>query len=107
MGIRSGVKTLLKGVAVVGVTSTSSFYIWTRRCNWVAIDEGNDSIMSSKFFKKYNPYRNPTLIDVCVRHVELSELPPELVEDARRGGTMLIEKFSASVWGSGGEFHHS
>ncbi|KAH0832543.1 hypothetical protein FOPE_01224 [Fonsecaea pedrosoi] len=103
MGLRSGIFKLARGATAVGATSIGCFYLFTRKCQWHEINDASDSIMTSRFFNKYNPWHNPTLIDVCVRRVRLSDLPPELVSDMRQGGTKLIERFCGSVWGGFGE----
>ena len=33
----------------------------------------------------------------------MSQIPPDLVEDALRGGSKLTERFCAGVWGGYGE----
>ncbi|OAL29790.1 hypothetical protein AYO20_09082 [Fonsecaea nubica] len=102
MGLRSSIFKLARGTTAVGATSIGCFYLFTRKCQWHEINDASDSIMTSRFFDKYNPWHNPTLIDVCVRRVRLSDLPPELVGDMRQGGTKLIERFCGSVWGGFG-----
>ncbi|KAH1328001.1 hypothetical protein KXW89_006013 [Aspergillus fumigatus] len=56
----------------------------------------------SKYFKQHNPRNHPSLNDSCVRKVPLSQIPPELVNDALNGGSKLLERFCAGVWGGYG-----
>lgn len=46
-------------------------------------------------FARYNPERNPTLSDLCVKRIPLSQIKPELLEKEGK----LVEKFCAGVWG--------
>ncbi|KAF4233505.1 hypothetical protein CNMCM6805_009162 [Aspergillus fumigatiaffinis] len=69
------------------------------------IDAASKSTTSgqfSKYFKQHNPGTHPSLNDSCVRKVPLSQIPPELVEDALNGGSKLLERFCAGVWGGYG-----
>lgn len=92
-----------KATVVTALTGASCFALWTRKCRWPLIDESTDSILTSVHFLKFNPLRNPTLLDNCVQRVPLSEIPQDLVQDLEQGGTRLIERFSGSIWGSSGE----
>lgn len=103
MGLNIWARKFAKGVTLATLATTGSFALWTRKCRWPDIDEETDSILTSKYFSRYNPFRNPSLIDNCTRRIELSQLPQELVQDLEHGGTKLIERFSAAIWGSFGE----
>ncbi|KAH1648103.1 hypothetical protein KXX16_008935 [Aspergillus fumigatus] len=52
----------------------------------------------SKYFKQHNPRNHPSLNDSCVRKVPLSQIPPELVNDALNGVRSSL-RGSARVYG--------
>ncbi|KAJ5327669.1 hypothetical protein N7541_008775 [Penicillium brevicompactum] len=91
MGIFSKlVKTSIAGsVASVGV-----FWGATRNDLFQPMDT-SDPIFQSALFNKFNPNRNPTLHDVCVRQMPLDKIQPSLVEEKGK----LVEAFCAGVWG--------
>jgi hypothetical protein len=95
MGIFSKlVKTTVAGsVATVGV-----FWGATRNDIFQPMDT-SDPIFQSALFNKFNPSRNPTLHDVCVREIPLDKIQPSLVEEKGK----LVEAFCAGVWGGLGE----
>lgn len=53
--------------------------------------------------KQLNPWNKPLSFDSCVREVSFDNLDDGLLEDARQGGTKLIERFSEGMWGGYGE----
>jgi hypothetical protein len=53
--------------------------------------------------KQTNPWNKPVSADSCVREVPFTKLDPQLIEDAANGGTMLIERFAAGMWGGFGK----
>jgi hypothetical protein len=61
--------------------------------------DANDPIFSSPFFQKFNPERNPTLHDLCVRRMPLDKINPSLLEKKGK----LVEAFCAGVWGGMGK----
>ncbi|CAG8937807.1 unnamed protein product [Penicillium salamii] len=91
MGIFSKlIKTSVAGtVASVGV-----FWGATRNDIFQQMDT-SDPIFQSALFNKWNPNRNPTLHDVCVRQMPLDKIQPSLVEEKGK----LVEAFCAGVWG--------
>lgn len=95
MGIFSKlVKTSIAGsVASVGV-----FWGATRNDLFQPMDT-SDPIFQSALFNKFNPNRNPTLHDVCVRQMPLDKIQPSLVEEKGK----LVEAFCAGVWGGLGK----
>ena len=99
MGIFSKlVKTTVAGsVASVGV-----FWGATRNDIFQHMD-ASDPIFQSALFNKWNPNRNPTLHDVCVRQMPLDKIQPSLVEEKGK----LVEAFCAGVWGGLGEYRKS
>ncbi|KEY79726.1 hypothetical protein BA78_7872 [Aspergillus fumigatus] len=71
-------------------------------CYFEPFGPENDPLFQSKYFKQHNPRNHPSLNDSCVRKVPLSQIPPELVNDALNGGSKLLERFCAGVWGGYG-----
>lgn len=86
-------------LTTIGATATlGSFFYATRNCSFVPVDPATDPIFSWKPFRKLNPSRNPTVHDLCVRRVPLSEINPALLEKKGR----LVEAFCAGVWSGWG-----
>ncbi|KAJ5991585.1 hypothetical protein N7499_004001 [Penicillium canescens] len=88
---------LLKVSAAGTVASVGVFWGATRNDVFEPMDT-SDPIFQSAFFKKFNPNRNPTLHDVCVRRIPLDKIKPELLENKGK----LVEAFCAGVWGGMG-----
>lgn len=88
----------LKVTAAGTVASVGIFFGATRNDVFEPMDT-TDPIFSSPFFAKYNPNRNPTLHDKCVRRIPLDKIKPELLEKKGK----LVEAFCAGVWGGMGE----
>lgn len=88
----------LKITAAGSVASVGIFFGATRNDVFEPMDT-TDPIFSSPFFAKYNPNRNPTLHDKCVRRIPLDKIKPELLEKKGK----LVEAFCAGVWGGMGE----
>lgn len=88
----------LKVTAAGTAASIGVFFGATRNDVFQPMDS-SDPIFQSPFFQKYNPNRNPTLHDVCVRRIELSKIEPSLLEKKGK----LVEAFCAGVWGGMGE----
>jgi hypothetical protein len=99
---------LLQATAVTTGASAAAFFVWTKHCHVSELGgpaaATTDPIFASGFYKTYNPHANPTAHDLCTRTVPLVQLKPELAEDARRGGTKLVEAFCAGIWGGFGKF---
>lgn len=91
-----------QGTAVSASATVAAFFVWAKHCKFVDFDPATDPVFQSPFFKKYNPDSNPTTHDLCVRKIPIFKLKPELVEDAEKGGTKLVEAFCAGVWGGFG-----
>lgn len=60
-----------------------------------------DPLWRSKSYAKYNPHRNPSLQDICVKHIPLSKIKPELLQHE---GDLALE-FCRGVWSGLGESH--
>lgn len=89
---------LLKTTVAGSVASVGVFWGATRNDIFQPMDT-SDPIFQSAFFNKFNPSRNPTLHDVCVRRIPLDKIQSSLVEDNGK----LVEAFCAGVWGGLGE----
>lgn len=85
------------------LATVGTFAFWTRQSRFVPMPP-NDYIYNTTMFARFNPERNPTMSDLCVRRVPLGKIRPELLEDEGK----LVERFCAGVWGSIGMFtrHH-
>jgi hypothetical protein len=95
MGILS---KLVKSTVAGSVASVGVFWGATRNDLFQPMDS-SDPIFQSALFNKFNPSRNPTLHDVCVRQIPLDKIQPSLVEEKGK----LVEAFCAGVWGGLGE----
>lgn len=106
-----GPSLLSKSLQAVGVSafaSTAVFFVWTKHCRFSTPGEFNPStdpaLFQSTWLKKFNPRGNEATYDECVRRIPLFKIRPEYLEDARRGGSGLVEAFSQGVWGGFGTF---
>jgi hypothetical protein len=96
------VSKLLQGSAITTSASIAAFVVWTKHCEFDDISPATDPIFQSAFYKKYNPSSNPTTHDLCIRKIPIFKLRQDLVEDAEKGGTKMVEAFCAGVWGGFG-----
>ncbi|RDK42077.1 hypothetical protein M752DRAFT_301451 [Aspergillus phoenicis ATCC 13157] len=94
--------TLCKFSAAASLVGVGGWQFWTGKCYFEPFGPENDALFQSEYFKKFNPGNHPSLNDSCVRKVPVSQIPPDLVEDALRGGSKLTERFCAGVWGGYG-----
>ncbi|XP_753247.2 uncharacterized protein AFUA_5G14100 [Aspergillus fumigatus Af293] len=99
---RSGAATFCKFPVAASVAGAGGWQLWTMHCYFEPFGPENDPLFQSKYFKQHNPRNHPSLNDSCVRKVPLSQIPPELVNDALNGGSNLLERFCAGVWGGYG-----
>jgi hypothetical protein len=99
---RSGVATFCKISTAASLAGTAGWQLWTMNCYFEPFGPKNDPLFQSQYFKQHNPGNHPSLNDSCVRKVPLSQIPPELVDDALNGGSKLTERFCAGVWGGYG-----
>ncbi|KAJ9631625.1 hypothetical protein H2203_000024 [Taxawa tesnikishii (nom. ined.)] len=82
-------------VALTGYSSlagASAFALWSRGSKFVPVP-ANDYIYNTTLFARYNPEKNPTMTDLCVRRVPLTKIKPDLLEKEGK----LVEKFCAGV----------
>jgi hypothetical protein len=90
-------KATLK-VAVYGTgASLGAFFFATRKNVFVPLDP-TDAIFHHRLLRELNPSSNPTMHDVCVRRIPISDIRPELLN--KEGG--LVEAFCAGVWSGWG-----
>jgi len=88
---------------VTSLTSVGAFFVWAKHCKYVDFDPSTDPSFQSPFYRKFNAETNPTTHDLCVRQIPLWKVKPELVADAHKGGSKLVEAFCAGVWGGFGK----
>ncbi|THX61105.1 hypothetical protein D6D06_00857 [Aureobasidium pullulans] len=88
------IKTLSKLTAYGTVAGAGGWALYTRKSSFVPMSS-NDYIYNTTFFARNNPDQNPTMSDLCVRKVPLSQIKPEYLEKEGK----LVEKFCAGVWG--------
>lgn len=107
----SRISKAFQGLTITGLASVGAFFVWTKHCHFTPADQftpATEPLFQSSWYKKFNPLQNPTTHDECVRRLPLFKLRPELVEDAQKGGSKLVEAFSQGIWGGPGMFcfHH-
>ncbi|THV79811.1 hypothetical protein D6D27_08899 [Aureobasidium pullulans] len=88
------IKTLSKLTAYGTVAGAGGWALYTRKSSFVPMSS-NDYIYNTTFFARNNPDQNPTMSDLCVRKVPLSQIKPDYLEKEGK----LVEKFCAGVWG--------
>jgi hypothetical protein len=98
----SRLSKLLQGTAVSAVTTVGAFFVWTKHCRFEEMDPTTDATFQSAFYRQFNATPNPTTHDVCVRRIPIFKLRRDLVDDAAKGGTKLVESFCQGVWGGFG-----
>ncbi|KAJ5746230.1 hypothetical protein N7520_011412 [Penicillium odoratum] len=99
---RSGLVSLSRFSAAATLAGAGGWQLWTMHCYFEPFGPESDPIFQSDHYQRHNPGDHPSLKDSCVRKVPLSQIPPELVEDALKGGSKLLERFCAGVWGGYG-----
>ena len=64
----------------------------------------NDMLFDSNSYRMLNPSPTPSseMRDVCIRRCPLKDIRADLVENARRGGTAMVESLSQGLWGGYG-----
>lgn len=86
-------KALFQTTVIGGAATTGAFFFGVRNSKFVPLS-ASDAIFSSAPYNKFNPEKNPTTNDLCVRKVPLNQLKPQLLEKEGR----LVEGFCAGVW---------
>lgn len=92
----------LKLTTYGGITTIGAHLIWTRNSHVEPLPT-TDYLFTSPSYKKFNPNKNASLNDVCIRKVPLSQIDARLLEKKGR----LVEAFCAGVWGGLGIFSFS
>jgi len=95
----------LQGVGVLTFFSVTSFTVWTKHAHISSPADFNpstDPLFRSEWYQRLNPRGHEATYDECVRRIGLQKIRPELVEDARAGGSKLVEEFVRGVWGGPG-----
>ncbi|KAJ5986375.1 hypothetical protein N7451_010740 [Penicillium sp. IBT 35674x] len=100
---RSGLARFSKFSTAATLAGAGCWQLWIMHCYFEPFGPENDPIFQSDHYQRHNPGDHPSLKDSCVRKVPLSQIPPELIEDALKGGSKLLERFCAGVWGGYGE----
>ncbi|KAF4983166.1 hypothetical protein FDECE_17360 [Fusarium decemcellulare] len=89
--------------AGISITGAGGFYLRTRKCYFEPYGpELNEPLFTHPMLKQINPWNKPASFDSCVREVPFDSLDDGLVEDAKQGGTKLIERFAEGMWGGYG-----
>ncbi|KAL4757629.1 uncharacterized protein BDW70DRAFT_143059 [Aspergillus foveolatus] len=87
----------LKFGTYTGLASLGAFFAYTRNDRFVDMPP-TDPIFNHSLYAKFNPSKNPTTHDLCIRRVPLSEINPSLLEKKGK----LVEAFCAGVWSGWG-----
>lgn len=92
-------------VAAGGATvGAASFYIYTRRCFFEPLTRENGrTLLQHPILRQINPWNKPAFSDSCVREVPLDQIDGALLEDTRKGGSRLVERYAGGMWGGFGE----
>ncbi|SCN87246.1 uncharacterized protein FFNC_01844 [Fusarium fujikuroi] len=92
-----------KVAAGVSITSAASFHLVTRKCYFEPFGpENGRSLYEHPLLTQINPWNKPGSADSCVREVPFDKLDKVILEDAKKGGTKLVERFMAGMWGGFG-----
>lgn len=92
--------------AGVSITGTASFHLVTRKCYFEPFGpENGRSLYEHPLLTQINPWNKPGSADSCVREVPFDKLDKVTLEDAKKGGTKLVERFMAGMWGGFGKAH--
>ncbi|KAH7116322.1 hypothetical protein EDB81DRAFT_916693 [Dactylonectria macrodidyma] len=100
MSVLGKLKNSARLSAIAGVVGMGSFQVWSRNCVIESKPEGMDTLLQSPLYHRLNPVANPAIYDRCTRYVDISQIKPELLDDARSGGPKLVNAFSGGVWGA-------
>ncbi|GKU07068.1 hypothetical protein FLAG1_09954 [Fusarium langsethiae] len=89
--------------AGISITGAGTFHLVTRKCYFEPFGlENGRSLFEHPLLKQINPWNKPGSADSCVREVPFDKLDKALIEDAKIGGTKLVERFIAGMWGGFG-----
>lgn len=86
-----------------GATTIGGLQIWSSQCRLEPIPERADPLLAHPWIKTINPHGHPAFSDCFVVDVPFSQIRSGLVQDAAEGGSRLLERLAAGVWGGYGE----
>lgn len=89
-------KAISLGIPAGGLLAAGVFF-YTRQIEAVPLSP-SDRIFTSQYHQKFNPNSNPTVHDLHIRKVPISQIEPSLLLDQER----LIERFTGGVWAGAG-----
>jgi hypothetical protein len=87
----------LKLGTYTGLASVGAFFWYTRNDRFVPMS-ATDPIFAHALHQRFNPQKNPTTHDLCIRRVPLSDINPSLLEKKGK----LVEAFCAGLWSGWG-----
>jgi hypothetical protein len=93
-------KVLGGTVATGGTCTLLSFFYVTRDIQLVPLP-ASDSIFHSELMRSSNPNGNPTIHDLFVKRVPLSQINPAFLQDSNR----LLQRYCGGVWAGLGKKH--
>ncbi|KAJ5317658.1 hypothetical protein PENANT_c004G00407 [Penicillium antarcticum] len=87
------IRALSLGVPTSGLFAVGTFFYTTRHIEAVELFP-SDPILNSKYHQDYNPNKNPTVHDLHIRTIPISQIDPALLQDEAR----LTQRFTGGVW---------
>lgn len=90
-------KAVSLGIPAGGLLAAGVFF-YTRQIEAVPLSP-SDRIFTSKYYQKFNPNHNPTVHDLHIRKVPISQIDPSLLLPDQES---LIERFTGGVWAGTG-----
>ncbi len=86
-------RNILRTTAIGASAGIGTFFFVTRKNTFVPMDPTSSPLFSSKQATLFNPNKNPTSYDDCMRAVPFSQIKPELLKDKQA----LVTAFCAGV----------
>ena len=93
---------ILSGIAFSLIIPIGGFQVYTKHIHWEDLQPSQDQLARTNYYRQFNPSLNPVLRDVAVRKLPMHKVDPELIQDAKAGGTKLVERYCAGVYGGFG-----
>ncbi|KAJ5775472.1 uncharacterized protein N7511_000483 [Penicillium nucicola] len=87
------IRALSLGLPTSGLLAFGTFFYTTRHVEAVQLSP-SDPIFHSIYHQKYNPNQNPTIHDLHIRTIPISEIDLVLLQDEES----LIQRFTGGVW---------
>lgn len=84
-------------IPACGLLAVGTFFYATRQIEAIELSP-EDPIFNGEYHRKYNPNNNPTVNDLHIRKIPISQIDPAYLETPER----LIERFSGGVWAGSG-----